>query len=152
MIALKNYKKLQLTYIQDTLLQLTMETRQRKQPFTEVSSLNSLAKYLLRDHSGSYGNTYGNNTDYDYSMLHSTIINAYHNPHKFQNELINLIENNNEFSRLNWFLTILKNDDNYVLEVKNQAKSTYDRDPVERHKDRPLDFLFMFMLWMYIWH
>jgi hypothetical protein len=129
-----------------------MEARQRKQPFTGVSSLYSLAKYLLNDYSGSYGTTYGNNTNYDYSMLHSTIINAYHNPHKFQDELINLIENDSEFSRFNWFLTSLKNNDNYILNVRNQAKSTYDNDPVERHIDRPLDFLFMMFLWMYIYH
>lgn len=125
---------------------------QRKQPFTEVYSLRSLARYLLRDNYGRFGAVFGNNIEYDYSMLHSSIINAYHNPQKFQLEFIDLIETENEFSRFNTFLAYLKNNDSYILQVKNQAKETYDNDPVERHRKRPLDYLFMMMLWMHIWH
>jgi hypothetical protein len=131
-----------------------METQQRVPPFTEVSSLHSLATYLLRDGLGEFGSTFnkGANRQFDYSILHSTVINAYHNPDKFQKEFIRIIENNEEFYRFDRFLAQLKNNNDYIKNIKIQAKETYDSDPAERHKDRPLDFIFIMILWMYIWH
>lgn len=125
---------------------------QTKQPFTEVSSLNSLATYFLRDSNGMILNSFANVTNLDYTILHSTIINAYHNPRKFQKELIEEIENNNEFLRLEWFLTQLKNNEHYIEEVKNQAIQRLEIDITQRERVRNLDYLFIMFLWMCVWH
>lgn len=124
----------------------------QRPPFTEVSSLETLCKYILNDDRGHVGKTYVINAEMDYTMLHSTIIHAYNYPALFQDMLKSVIETNTEYERFNWFLTYLENDPNYIETIKCSAKEVYNSETPEQHIKRSLDFIFILSIWLHIHH